>query len=106
MAANGKRKWKFHESFSFFLSRSVDGLLGPQMHEWIQLRSEIENVTDQWATLVTTCLSMIAHRENCVNVLVTQTQLVPAVAKVMLFGLSGVFTIENIYSATKTGEKT
>lgn len=47
---------------------------------------------------------MIAQRENCVNVLVTTTQLVPALAKVLLFNLGGVFPIENIYSATKTGE--
>jgi hypothetical protein len=47
---------------------------------------------------------MIAQRENCVNVLVTTTQLVPALAKVLLFGLGQVFPIENIYSATKIGK--
>lgn len=92
-------------SFSL-VARSVDGLLGPRLEQWLQVRQEIESLTDQWATLVTTCLSMIAHRENCVNVLVTNTQLVPALSKVMLFGLSGVFPIENIYSATKIGETT
>lgn len=64
----------------------------------------MEAMTDNWATLVTTCLSMIAQRENCVNILVTTTQLVPALSKVMLFGLGGVFPIENIYSATKVGK--
>ena len=44
------------------------------------------------------------YRSNCVNVLVTTTQLVPALAKVLLYGLGGVFNIENIYSATKIGE--
>lgn len=39
------------------------------------------------------------------NVLVTTTQLVPALAKVILYGLGGVFNIENIYSATKIGIK-
>ena len=39
------------------------------------------------------------------NVLVTTTQLVPALAKVLLYGLGGVFNIENIYSATKIGKK-
>ena len=39
------------------------------------------------------------------NVLVTTTQLVPALAKVLLYGLGGVFPIENIYSATKIGRK-
>ncbi len=42
-------------------------------------------------------------RNNCVNVLVTTTQLVPALAKVLLYGLGGVFNIENVYSATKIG---
>lgn len=96
---------KWHFMFTFFLSVcSVGGLLGPKRDQWLQVRNEIENMTDNWATLMTTCLNMIAQRENCVNVLVTTTQLVPAVAKVMLFGLSGVFPIENIYSGTKTGE--
>lgn len=35
--------------------------------------------------------------------LVTTTQLIPALAKVLLYGLGSVFPIENIYSATKTG---
>lgn len=43
-------------------------------------------------------------RPNCVNVMVTTTQLVPALAKVLLFGLGGLFPIENIYSATKIGK--
>lgn len=37
------------------------------------------------------------------NVLVTTTQLVPALAKVLLYGLGDVFPVENIYSATKIG---
>lgn len=44
-------------------------------------------------------------RPNCVNVLVTTTQLIPALSKVLLYGLGAAFPIENIYSATKTGEK-
>lgn len=43
-------------------------------------------------------------RPNCVNVLVTTTQLIPALSKVLLYGLGSAFPIENIYSATKTGE--
>lgn len=79
--------------------------MGPKRDLWLQTRSEIDALTDNWATLVTTCLTMIAQRENCVNILVTTTQLVPALAKVMLFDLGGVFPIENIYSATKLGKK-
>lgn len=44
------------------------------------------------------------YRPSNVNVLVTTTQLVPALAKVLLFGLGGIFPIENIYSATKIGK--
>ena len=44
-------------------------------------------------------------RSNCVNVLVTTTQLIPALAKVLLYSLGGAFPIENIYSATKIGKR-
>lgn len=85
---------------------NVGGLLGPSKRDqWLQLRSEIEGMTDNWLTLALKCLSMIYSRTNCVNVLVTTTQLVPALAKVLLYGLGGVFPIENIYSATKIGKE-
>lgn len=47
---------------------------------------------------------LVFHRGKCMNVLVTTTQLVPALAKVLLYGLADVFPIENIYSATKIGK--
>lgn len=50
------------------------------------------------------CLRFLSRRTNCVNILVTTTQLIPALAKVLLYGLGVVFPIENIYSATKIGE--
>ncbi|XP_049790102.1 eyes absent homolog 2-like [Schistocerca nitens] len=85
---------------------SVGGLLGPAKREqWLQLRAEIETITDNWLTLANKCLTLINSRPNCVNVLVTTTQLVPALAKVLLFGLGGIFPIENIYSATKIGKE-
>lgn len=74
--------------------------------QWLQLRTDIETFTDHWPSLALKCLRMIDSRENCVNVLVTTTQLVPALAKVLLFGLGEVFPIENIYSATKIGKFT
>ncbi|PRD36623.1 UNVERIFIED_CONTAM: Eya1 [Trichonephila clavipes] len=84
---------------------NVGGILGPvRREEWLQLRSEIENLTDNWATLALKCLSIIHSRSSCVNVLVTTTQLVPALAKVLMYNLGGVFSIENIYSATKIGK--
>lgn len=72
--------------------------------QWLQLRAEIEAVTDNWLTLANKCLTLINSRTNCVNVLVTTTQLIPALAKILLFGLGGVFPIDNIYSATKIGK--
>lgn len=84
---------------------NVGGLLGPgKRDQWLQLRSDIEAMTDNWLSLSHKCLSIIHERSNCVNVLVTTTQLVPALAKVLLYGLGVVFPIENIYSATKTGK--
>ncbi|KAF3835884.1 hypothetical protein F7725_028442 [Dissostichus mawsoni] len=81
-------------------------LLGPAKREaWLQLRAEIEALTDSWLTLALKALTLIHSRSNCVNILVTTTQLIPALAKVLLYGLGIVFPIENIYSATKIGKE-
>ncbi|XP_060046410.1 eyes absent homolog 4 isoform X15 [Erinaceus europaeus] len=85
---------------------NVGGLLGPAKRDaWLQLRAEIEGLTDSWLTNALKSLSIISTRSNCVNVLVTTTQLIPALAKVLLYSLGGVFPIENIYSATKIGKE-
>ena len=44
-------------------------------------------------------------RPGYVNVMVTTTQLVPAIAKTILYELGGVFDIDNVYSATKIGKE-
>ncbi|XP_063990697.1 eyes absent homolog 4 isoform X2 [Diachasmimorpha longicaudata] len=85
---------------------NVGGLLGAAKREqWLQLRAEIELVTDNWLTSTIKCLSLISKRSHCVNILVTTTKLVPALSKVLLFGIGGLFPIENIYSASKIGKE-
>ncbi|XP_036387165.1 eyes absent homolog 2 isoform X2 [Megalops cyprinoides] len=85
---------------------NVGGLLGsPKREEWLQLRREMEVLTDLWLTQAVKALALINSRPNCVNVLVTTTQLIPALSKVLLYGLGTAFPIENIYSATKTGKE-
>ncbi|XP_034389549.1 eyes absent homolog 2 isoform X2 [Cyclopterus lumpus] len=85
---------------------NVGGLLGsPKREEWLQLRREMEVLTDLWLTQALKALAVINSRPNCVNVLVTTTQLIPALSKVLLYGLGSAFPIENIYSATKTGKE-
>ncbi len=51
------------------------------------------------------CLSILTSRPNCVNVIATQTQLVPALTKLLVFGLGPVFAVENVYSAAKIGKE-
>lgn len=86
---------------------NVGGLLGPAKREtWLQLRMELEAITDSWLTLALKALTLIHSRTNCLNVMVTTTQLVPALAKCLLYGLGGIFPLENIYSATKVGKET
>ncbi|CAH1391377.1 unnamed protein product [Nezara viridula] len=85
---------------------SVEGLLeSARREERLALRSDIERITDNWLTLSKTCLEHIYARERCLNILVTGTQLVPALAKLLLFDVGKVFPIENIYSATKIGKQ-
>ncbi|XP_009891297.1 PREDICTED: eyes absent homolog 3 isoform X1 [Charadrius vociferus] len=85
---------------------NVGGLLSPQKREALQrLRTDIEVLTDSWLETALKSLLLIQSRKNCVNILITTTQLVPALAKVLLYGLGEVFPIENIYSATKIGKE-
>ncbi|XP_055012909.1 eyes absent homolog 3 isoform X2 [Boleophthalmus pectinirostris] len=85
---------------------NVGGLLSPIKRDLLlRLQTEIENVTDAWLSTALKSLLLIQGRGKCLNVLVTTTQLVPALAKVLLYGLGEVFPIENIYSATKIGKE-
>ncbi|XP_047186235.1 eyes absent homolog 3 isoform X3 [Scophthalmus maximus] len=85
---------------------NVGSLLSPMKRELlVRLQSEIENVTDAWLSTALKSLLLVQSRGKCMNVLVTTTQLVPALAKVLLYGLGDVFPIENIYSATKIGKE-
>ncbi|XP_062342422.1 eyes absent homolog 3 isoform X2 [Osmerus eperlanus] len=85
---------------------NVGGLLSPMKRELLmRLQAEIENMTDAWLSTALKSLLLIQSRGKCMNVLVTTTQLVPALAKVLLYGLGDIFPIQNIYSATKIGKE-
>nr|CAB3244017.1 eyes absent homolog 1-like [Phallusia mammillata] len=87
-------------------SGNVQALLPAHARDtWMQLTSDLETITDNWLTLAMKSLQIIHRRPNCVNVLATTTQLVPALAKLFLYGLGEVFNIENVYSATKIGKE-
>ncbi|XP_014231703.1 eyes absent homolog 2 isoform X2 [Trichogramma pretiosum] len=84
---------------------NVGALLGANRREqWLSLRAEIEAQTDSWLTLALKCLNIIAKRPDSTNVLVTSDQLIVTLGKVLVCGLGGIFGIENIYSASKTGK--
>ena len=88
------------------------------------LRSDLETQTDGWLALALKCLQLIESRTDCVNVIVTQTQvshlrmhdrwsisshftffqLVAALTKILLFGLGPLFPVENVYAAAKLGK--
>lgn len=85
---------------------NVGGLLSPMKRDLLlRLQSEIEIVTDTWLSTALKSLLLIQSRGKCMNILVTTTQLVPALAKVLLYGLGEVFPIDTIYSATKIGKE-
>merc|ERR1712113_295790 len=73
--------------------------------DWIRIRRELEKQTDNWYSYAMKCLNTTMARPNCVNVIVTQTQLVPSFLKVLLFGMGPIFEVENIYSAAKIGKE-
>ena len=61
--------------YIIFLGSNVGGLLGSgKREEWLNLRTDLETSTDQWLNLALKCLNLIESRSECVNVIVTQTQ--------------------------------
>ncbi|GAB5569124.1 eyes absent homolog 2 isoform X1 [Prionailurus iriomotensis] len=115
LAFRYRRVKEMYNTYKNNVGDGLSGLIGaPKRETWLQLRAELEALTDLWLTHSLKALNLINSRlsrhlisggPNCVNVLVTTTQLIPALAKVLLYGLGSVFPIENIYSATKTGKE-
>ena len=62
-------------------------------------------MTDNWLGLSMQALQLIHQREDNINVLVTTTPLVPALAKCLLHGLGEMFPVQNIYSACTIGKQ-
>ncbi|KAF5401030.1 hypothetical protein PHET_05305 [Paragonimus heterotremus] len=85
---------------------NVPALLGSaKAHQWLTLRSNLDLLTDCWLSLAHRATEQIASRWESANVVVTTTQLIPALAKLLLYGFGGAFPIENVYSATKIGKE-
>jgi len=96
---------KIKENYNTY-RHNVGGLLGANKREdWGTLRTDLETNTDGWLNLAIKCLQLIQGRPDCVNIIVTQTQLVAALTKILLFGLGPMFPVENVYSATKIGKE-
>ncbi|KAF8560803.1 hypothetical protein P879_00736, partial [Paragonimus westermani] len=85
---------------------NVPALLGSaKANQWLTLRSNLDLLTDCWLSLAHRATEQIASRWESANVVVTTTQLIPALAKLLLYGFGGAFPIENVYSATKIGKE-
>jgi len=96
---------KIKENYNIYRN-NVGALLGPTKREnWLRIRQDLETQTDNWYSLAMKGLNNTMNRPNCVNVIVTQTQLVASLTKVLLFGLGPIFDVENIYSAAKIGKE-
>ena len=58
-----------------------------------------------WLSLAVKCLNVIQSRSDCINIIVTQNQLMFALAKILVYGLGPSFAPENVYSAAKNGKE-
>ena len=66
-----------------------------RVEQLTRLRAELEHFTDAWLSSAARALRAISARERprSVNVLVTNSQLVPAIAKILLYGLGDLFDV-------------
>ncbi|XP_074604609.1 eya transcriptional coactivator and phosphatase 2 isoform X2 [Brevipalpus obovatus] len=85
---------------------NMAALMGSKYQDWRALRRQIEASTSNWLSCALMCLDIIHKRANCVNILVTDSGLVPSLVKILLHDLGPYFPIENVYSASKVGKET
>lgn len=66
-----------------------------RVEQLTRLRAELEHFTDAWLSSAARALRAISTRDRprSVNVLVTNSQLVPAIAKILLYGLGDLFDV-------------
>ncbi|XP_039271941.2 protein phosphatase EYA1-like [Styela clava] len=72
---------------------------------WSKLLTYMDILTESWRHLAIKSLALIHERSYGINILVTTTQLVPTLAKLMLYGLAKYFPIDHVYSATDIGKR-
>ena len=69
-------------------------MLGPNKRDdWMTLRGDIETQTEGWLALANKCLQLIEGRSDCVNVIVTQTQVRDYQLRRIILGIKTYFPI-------------
>lgn len=67
---------------------------------WIEILNDMEKSTGMWRDHTKTVLSHL-KKKNVRNIIVTASELVPAIAKLILWDLSDYFDIDDIYSSAR-----
>ena len=102
--------WFWHFFFtlqsSWFLADYLPTILilsSPLKTIW---RDSIESLTERWVSDGSMkCLSAVSNRDDVsANVIVTNSQLIAALVKLLLNGLAKFFPVQNVYSSSKVGK--
>ena len=84
---------------------SIAGLLGQEQYTaWYKLLCKLEGITEQWVSQARKCLMLIQSTPGYANILVSSCPLILTLGKCLLFGLSQVFHVQNVYSSHNTGK--
>lgn len=96
---------RIQEIYTKYGCCDLESLLGQEQYTaWYKLLCKLEGITDQWVSQARKCLLHIQSTPGYANILVSSSPLVLTLGKCLLFGLSNVFHIQNIYSAHKAGK--
>eukprot|EP00123_Amoebidium_parasiticum_P015552 comp23029_c1_seq2/m.36803 comp23029_c1_seq2/g.36803 ORF comp23029_c1_seq2/g.36803 comp23029_c1_seq2/m.36803 type:complete len:193 (-) comp23029_c1_seq2:625-1203(-) len=87
-------------------ARNMKTLMPPRLHKkWLAMFEDIDAFTDGWPTVSGLVLQAATQSDNnSINVIVTTTELLPALAKVLLFRLGEYFPPDLIYSSKPAGK--
>ncbi|KAL7668519.1 hypothetical protein ACOME3_009217 [Neoechinorhynchus agilis] len=79
--------------------------LTKSQYDFSQLLERMNLANHGWTQHARSAIEMANGREDVVNVLVTNSPLIPALCKLMIFDFTDYFPVDTVYSSTVTGKK-
>eukprot|EP01134_Creolimax_fragrantissima_P006957 CFRG6957T1 len=102
---NSLREAELASDTKLFQARMRELLPTGTLTTWMRTYDSIDEFSEGWMSVAIMVLELISKRNDTVNVMVTSSQLIPAISKTILFNLSKYFAFDCIYTSRSQGKE-